>query len=130
METPITSLNQPFISFNYGKLNIRASSIKYAESIYGNYTLLKFANREQILSSYTLNHYSSILEQLDSFFIVRKGTLINLSFMKSAEKRTNGVFVIMQDGSEFRVSRRKGKEVLNFSKLKTQLKRQSISVQF
>lgn len=116
MKTPTTSFNQPSISFNYGKLNVRVSSIKYAESIYGNYTLLKFVNRDQILSSYTLNHYSSILEQLDSFFTVRKGTLINLTFLKSVERRTDGLFAIMQDGSEFRVSRRKGKAILNFSK--------------
>lgn len=119
MKTTTTSLNQPSISFNYGKLNVRVSSIKYAESIYGNYTLLKFVNRDQILSSYTLNHYASILEHLDSFFTVRKGALINLSFLKSVERRTGGLFVIMQDGSEFRVSRRKGKAILNFSKNKS-----------
>jgi hypothetical protein len=49
---------------------------------------------------------------------VRKGILINLSFMKLAERRTDGVYVIMQDGSEFRVSRRKGKAFLDLTKHK------------
>lgn len=112
MNNTTSSSNQPFLSFNYGKVNVQASSIKYAESVFGNYTILKFSNRKQILSSYTLNHYSSLLQKSNSFFNVRKGVLINLSFMKIAEKRPDGVYAIMKDGSEFRVSRRKGKALM------------------
>jgi DNA-binding LytR/AlgR family response regulator len=112
MKTSTFSKNHQSLSFNYGKLSVQASSIKYAESIYGNYTILKFANRKQILSSYTLNHYSSILKGSESFFNIRKGVLINLSFMKELDKRTDGTYAIMQDGSEFRLSRRKGKALI------------------
>ncbi|MFT7483811.1 MAG: hypothetical protein ACI8WW_002753, partial [Oceanospirillaceae bacterium] len=80
MKNPISFQKQQSLSFNYGKVNVRVSSIKYAESVYGNYTILKFINRKQILSSYTLNYYSSILEESKLFVIVRKGILINLSF--------------------------------------------------
>ncbi|MFB0947744.1 MAG: hypothetical protein ACI9V1_003237 [Spirosomataceae bacterium] len=118
MKNPISFQKQQSLSFNYGKVNVRVSSIKYAESVYGNYTILKFINRKQILSSYTLNYYSSILEESKLFVIVRKGILINLSFMKCTERRTDGVYVIMQDGSEFRVSRRKGKAFLDLAKHK------------
>lgn len=119
MKNSILSKSQQSLSFNYGKVNVRASSIKYAESVYGNYTILKFVNRKQILSSYTLNHFSTILEETESFVTVRKGILVNLSFIKIAERRTDGVYVVMQDGSEFRVARRKGKALLDFVNLKT-----------
>ena len=45
---------------------------------------------------------------------VRKGVLINLSFMKELDKRVDGIYAVMQDGSEFRVSRRKGKALMRF----------------
>ncbi len=114
MKNATITPDQQLIYFNYGKLSVRVSSIKYAESIFGNYTLLNFVNRKQLLSSYTLGHFSTLLDQNKSFFIIRKGTLINLSFLKSAERRSDGLYAIMQDGSAFRVSRRKGKTVLDF----------------
>ena len=114
METSTLPTQKGSLSFNYGKVSIDASSIKYIESIFGNYTLFKFINRKQLVSSYTLNHYSAILADSDSFFNVRKGVLINLSFMKELDKRVDGIYAVMQDGSEFRVSRRKGKALMRF----------------
>lgn len=112
MENSTFSSSQNLLTFNYGKLNVDASSIKYIESIYGNYTIFKFVNRKQLVSSYTLNHYCSILSESNSFFNIRKGVLINLTYMKELDKRDDGTYAIMQDGSEFRLSRRKGKALL------------------
>ncbi len=107
------------LTFNYGKESVEPASIKYIESIYGNYTLFQFVNRQQLVSSYTLNYYCEMLEASDSFFNVRKGVLINVSFMKEIDKRADGVYAIMQDGSEFRLSRRKGKALLSYLNQKT-----------
>lgn len=114
MNNSTFSSAQNLLTFNYGKINVDASSIKYIESIFGNYTVFKFVNRKQLVSSYTLSHYCSILEESDSFFNVRKGVLINLSFMKELDKRDDGTYAVMQDGSEFRLSRRKGKTLLSY----------------
>lgn len=114
MKNSSISSSASSLSFNYGKLNIHASSIKYIESIYGNYTVFKFVNRKQLVSSYTLNHYSEMLADSEFFFNIRKGVLINVSFMKELDKRNDGTYAVMQDGSEFRISRRKGKALLNY----------------
>jgi hypothetical protein len=65
-----------------------------------------------------LNHYSFILEGSKLFIFIRKGTLINLSFVKLAKRRIDGVYVIMQDGYDG-TCRCKGKPFLEFVKYKS-----------
>lgn len=104
------------LSFNYGKVHISAKNVKYIESVYGNYSLVKFTDRKQIVSAYTLNHYLEMLDISDGFFNIHKGILINLDFLEKIEKRTDGSYALMTDGSNFRMSRRKGRDLINFLK--------------
>lgn len=107
-------LSSTQLSFNYGKIHISAKTVKYIESVDGNYSILKFVNRQQIVSSYTLNHYSEMLECTGNFFNIRKGVLINLNFLGEIEKRSDGFYALMRDGSHFRMSRRKGRDLIKF----------------
>lgn len=75
-----------------------------------NYTRFFLTSGEQVLSSYTLKEYEQILES-HNFFRLHQSDIINLKHMKSYIKNDGG-YVIMSDGSEVQISRRRKDEFL------------------
>ncbi len=79
-----------------------------------NYTTFYLRNKEKIVVSRTLKEYEDMLES-KGFFRTHKSHIINLSYLKKYIKGEGGT-VIMEDGSEVAVSRRRKEdfmEVLN-----------------
>lgn len=114
MKQTIPFTNTDLISFDYGKKKILLNTIQFLESKFGNYTVVNLHNKQQILSSFTLKYYSLQLTPTERFFVVRKGLMININYLSKVEERVDGQYAIMKDGSSFRMSRRKGKELILF----------------
>ena len=73
------------------------------------YTTLHFNNRERVLSSQRIGHFTSILEQ-HFFFQVHKSHLINLNEIETYQ---NEGFAIMSNGNKIPVSRYRKTEFLD-----------------
>lgn len=73
------------------------------------YTTLHFNNRDRVLSSQRIGHFTSILES-QFFFQVHKSHLINLN---EIETYHNEGFAIMSNGNKIPVSRYRKTEFLN-----------------
>jgi two-component system LytT family response regulator len=76
----------------------------------GNYTTIFLENKQKIVSSRNLGDYENILESL-SFFRIHHSTLINLGHIREY-LRGEGGSVLLTDGTELDVSKRKKKEFL------------------
>ncbi|MCB9232012.1 MAG: response regulator transcription factor [Bacteroidia bacterium] len=76
-----------------------------------NYTRFFLADGTNILVSKTLKDYDSMLESND-FIRVHQSHIVNLSFVKSFIK-TDGGYLVMEDGSEVGVSRAKKQDLLD-----------------
>lgn len=76
----------------------------------GNYTTIYLANGQKIVSSRNLGDYESLVENL-GFFRIHHSTLINLAHIREY-LRGEGGSVILTDGTELDVSKRKKKEFL------------------
>jgi two-component system LytT family response regulator len=74
-----------------------------------NYTWFHFRDQEKILVSKNLKEYDEMLEPF-GFFRVHQSHLVNLRFVKEY-KKTDGGIVVMEDGQEIYVARRR-KELL------------------
>ncbi len=75
-----------------------------------NYTIFYLKNNEKILVSKTMKEYEDMLEN-KGFFRTHKSHIINLSFLKKYIKGEGGT-VIMEDGSEVAVSRRRKEDFM------------------
>jgi two-component system, LytTR family, response regulator len=75
-----------------------------------NYTGIYLTKGERILVSRTLKEYEDMLTPFN-FFRIHKSHLINLSYLNRYKKGEGG-FVIMEDGAELEVSRRRKEEFL------------------
>lgn len=75
-----------------------------------NYTGIFLKSGERIMVSRTLKEYDDMLSPFN-FFRIHKSHLINLSFLNRYKKGEGG-FVIMEDGAELEVSRRRKEEFL------------------
>jgi len=75
-----------------------------------NYTTFNLSNGEKVLVSKTLKEYEDILSQM-RFYRIHKSHLINLNFVEKYIQGEGG-YVIMEDGSEVEVSRRRKEEFL------------------
>lgn len=71
----------------------------------GNYTKIYLNTGKKILASKTLGEYESMLEG-DGFYRIHRSHLINLSHLKKYNKGDHS-FVVLSDGTECDVSRRK-----------------------
>ncbi len=71
----------------------------------GNYTRIFLSSGKKILASKTLGEYEQMLEE-DNFFRVHRGHLVNLNHIHKVLKADGGV-IVMKDGAEVDVSRRK-----------------------
>jgi two-component system, LytTR family, response regulator len=76
----------------------------------GNYTSIFLENKQKIVSSRNLGDYETILTNLN-FFRIHHSTIINLSQIREYLKGDGGS-VILSDGTELDVSKRKKKEFL------------------
>ena len=75
-----------------------------------NYTTFFLVNKEKIVVSKTLKEYEDMLES-KGFFRTHKSHIINLSFLKKYIKGEGGI-VVMEDGSEVAVSRRRKEDFM------------------
>lgn len=76
-----------------------------------NYTNIFLVGGQQILVSKTLKEYDEMLSPFN-FFRIHKSSLINLGYLKKYRKGDGGT-VVMEDGSELEVSRRRKEDFLN-----------------
>jgi two-component system, LytTR family, response regulator len=77
----------------------------------GNYTSIFLENKQKIVSSRNLGDYETLLDNLH-FFRIHHSTIINLSQIREYLKGEGGS-VILSDGTELDVSKRKKKEFLD-----------------
>jgi two-component system LytT family response regulator len=75
-----------------------------------NYTTFYFTDKRKIVVSKTIKEYEDMLAGHD-FFRVHQSHIINLQYIKNYVKGEGGI-VVMQDGSEIDVSRRRKEEFL------------------
>lgn len=76
-----------------------------------NYTQFFLINKRKILVSKTLKDYDEMLTPFN-FFRIHKSHLINLAFLERYKKGEGGS-VIMEDGAELEVSRRRKEDFMN-----------------
>ena len=76
-----------------------------------NYTVIYLADGSKITSTRTLKDYSQMFEDL-SFLRIHNSSLINLEHVKRYIKGEGG-YVVMSDGSQVEVSRRRKMELIN-----------------
>ncbi len=75
----------------------------------GNYTQFYFTNHNKVITSKTIKEYEDVLAP-HKFIRIHKSHLINAGFVADYVSQTN--HIIMQDGSQVEISRRRKKEVL------------------
>ncbi|MCD4664085.1 MAG: LytTR family DNA-binding domain-containing protein [Bacteroidales bacterium] len=92
-----------------GIIFVKIKEINRCESD-NNYTNIFLNDGERILVSRTLKDYDEMLSPFN-FFRIHKSHLINLAYLKRYKKGEGG-YVIMEDGSELEVSRRRKEEFL------------------
>ena len=79
-----------------------------------NYTTFYFVSGKPLMISKTLKEYEDLLKE-HGFERVHQSHIINLSFIKSFLKKENG-FILLKNGTEVPVSRRKKEHVLEIIK--------------
>jgi two-component system, LytTR family, response regulator len=113
-----TYLNQSKLNAHYDKIPVPSMRgllfLPLKEILYmvseGNYTNIFLENKQKIISSKSIGDYELLLSQLN-FFRSHHSILINLSYVVEYLKGEGGS-VIMTDGTELDVSKRKKKEFL------------------
>lgn len=126
----LNGMNEQFQTFKDNYYNGESSQdkrivLKTTENIYiiylkdvircqseKNYTYFYFTNRERIIVSKTLKDFEEILGDF-GFMRIHRSHLINLKFIDRYEKSEGG-FLIMNDGSKVEVSHRKKEALLNY----------------
>lgn len=112
-KTSVTKLNAQFdkipIPSMRGLQFIKVTDILYLSSD-GNYTTIYLNDKQKIVSSKNLGDYEALLDNLH-FFRIHHSTIINLSHIREYLKGEGGS-VILTDGSELDVSKRKKREFL------------------
>ena len=110
MKTNFTSSNS--ITFDYGKKTVPFEEITYFKSEFGNYTKVFMQENRNFLSSFTLKYYTDKLDEIDTFIVPRKGLMVNKAYVKMVDQSNDGVFVVMENGERFKVSRRRKEEIV------------------
>jgi two-component system LytT family response regulator len=87
-----------------------------------NYTILMYSDGKHYLSSYTMKKVESRLE-LDSpkFLRIHRAWIVNSSFIAFITKGSDGIEVIMTDGTKVPISRRRYKRYAEILKTKNEL---------
>ena len=109
----ITKLNAKFdkipVPILRGLQFVHISDILYLRSE-GNYTIIYLNNGEQVVSSKNLGDYELVLSYLH-FFSIHHSSIINLEHLREYLKGEGGS-VILSNGTELDVSKRKKKEFI------------------
>ncbi|MFT4734544.1 MAG: DNA-binding LytR/AlgR family response regulator [Arcticibacterium sp.] len=100
------------IIFDYGKKKVPFASITHFKSEFGNYTKVFLNEEKNFLTAFTLKHYAEKLEHTDTFFIPRKGVIVNKRHVREVLNQNTEVFIILSSGEKIKVSRRRKYEVL------------------
>ncbi len=122
MKNSTNLLSRNVIRFNYGKKPVLSSSIKYIESFAGNYSMVRLHDQGYICSAFTLKHYRQKLEPQGEFFLVRKGLLLNLSFINEIVDQDGKKWAVLTSGESFQLSRRCGQKLISFLREKGDIK--------
>lgn len=115
MKTFTNITGNSFLIMDYGKSSIPAKDIKYIRGD-GNYSYFQLSEGRTFISSFTLKTFAQKLNEDDGFFSPCKGILINVRHADEIIMRGNSKFVKMVDGKELQISRRRGREFLEFIK--------------
>ncbi len=111
-----STLTANAIIFNYGKKKVPFECITHFKSEYGNYTKIYLNEEKGFLTAFTLKHYSDKLEHRETFFIPRKGVMVNKSHVRTVLNQDSEVYIVLTSGEKIKVSRRRKEEVLrNFA---------------
>jgi len=100
------------IIFDYGKKKVPFASITHFKSEFGNYTKVFLNDEKGFLTAFTLKHYAEKLEHADTFFITRKGVMVNRRHVRAVLNKNAEVYVVLNSGEKIKVSRRRKEEVL------------------
>jgi len=84
---------------------IETDKILYLEGS-DNYTFIHIDGQNKLVASRTLKDFEMILQD-NGFLRIHKSSIINLKYLKSLQQKP-GLSVVMMDGKEFAVSRRRG----------------------
>lgn len=113
IKEPTTKLNAQFdkipVPSMRGIVFIPLKEILYLQSD-GNYTSICLENKPKMVSSRNLGEYETLLENLH-FFRIHHSTIVNLAHIREY-LRGDGGSVILSDGTELDVSKRRKKEFL------------------
>lgn len=107
-----STLTSNAIIFDYGKKTVPFESITHFKSEFGNYTKVFLKEKETFLTAFTLKHYSEKLNDSARFIIPRKGVMVNKSHVQTVLNQKQEVYVVLNSGEKFRVSRRRREEIL------------------
>ena len=107
-----STLTSNSIIFDYGKKTVPFESITHFKSEYGNYTKVFLKEQANFLTAFTLKHYTEKLNDNNSFIIPRKGVMVNKRHVKSVLNQEQEVYVVLNSGEKFRVSRRRREQIL------------------
>jgi DNA-binding LytR/AlgR family response regulator len=113
METFTKKNNSENLILNYGKKTVSFENIKYIESYAGNYSMIRLSDKGYICSAFTLKHYTSRLESTSSFYLARKGLLINTNFIEEISDLDGVKWMKLSTGEIFKLSRRQGAKLIN-----------------
>ncbi|MBR9860003.1 response regulator transcription factor [bacterium] len=87
----------------------KVSDILYVRAE-GSYSHFQFKNGEHLLVSKNLKYFNEILEEY-GFYRIHHSTIINLNYINKIGKSAGG-YVVMEDGSEFSISKSRKAEFL------------------
>ena len=94
--------------------------IKVSDILYlladGSYTVFHLKNNQKITTSKSLKFYESVLDSY-GFFRIHNSTFINIKYIKRISKSAGGS-VIMEDNSEFSISKTRKDEFMELLALK------------
>lgn len=102
----------PSLIIDYGKTNLPFNNICYIESKFGNYSNIVLTQSKSHLTSFTLKRFCEQLAEIDNFILGGKGLLINLDHLKEIKNENDGLYAQMSNGSKLKLSRRKGRELI------------------
>ena len=107
-----STLTANAIIFDFGKKKILFETITHFRSAFGNYTKVFLKEEKDFLTAFTLKHYADKLNDNTAFIMPRKGVMVNKNHVRTVTNQHQEVYVILNSGEKFKVSRRRKEEVL------------------
>lgn len=98
------------VHINQKVIFIHTSSISHINAI-NNYSEIVNFNSEKFVTPHLLKEYEEYLKENNCFVRISRSTIINVNYIDSYTKN-NPCFIIMKNGEQFEISRRKKAEIL------------------